>query len=121
MLQAAHGLVKELWYDAPDNPEAIAKEFRTRLFEPKLFWDRFAGGKFAQDFLHRHENPPSRYDADEVHRLIQEAQLFIEASHACADKLREWKQTQRSSSVRLSEPKNLAVSPSGGDPALRSG
>jgi sulfite reductase (ferredoxin) len=91
MLQAAHGLVKELWYDVPDDPEVIAKEFRARLFEPKLFWDRFVGGKFAQDFLRRHENPPSRYDADEVHRLIEEAQLFIEASHACADKLRERK------------------------------
>jgi sulfite reductase (ferredoxin) len=91
MLQAAHGLVKELWYDAPDDPEVIAKEFRARLFEPKLFWDRFVGGKFAQDFLRRHENPPMRYDTDEVHRLIEETQLFIEASHACADKLRERK------------------------------
>jgi hypothetical protein len=37
------------------------------------------------------------YDADEVHRLIEEAQLFIEASHACADKLRE----QKASNLRL--------------------
>ncbi len=94
MLQAAHALVKELWYDAPDDPDVIAKEFRARLYEPKLFWDRFVGGKFAQDFLRRHENPPPPgrgHDADEVHRLIEEAQLFIEASHACADKLREQK------------------------------
>src|SRR5437867_7945784 len=60
MLQAAHGLVKELWYDVPDDPDVIAKEFRTRLFEPKLFWDRFVGGKFAQDFFRRHESPPAR-------------------------------------------------------------
>ena len=91
MVQAAHALVKELWYDVPADPDVIAKEFRMRLYEPKLFWDRFVGGKFAQDFLRRHENPPKRYDADEVHRLIEEAQLFIEASHACADKLREQK------------------------------
>ncbi|HUI05612.1 MAG TPA: nitrite/sulfite reductase [Verrucomicrobiae bacterium] len=91
MLQAAHALVKELWYDVPADPDAIAKEFRTRLYEPKLFWDRFVGGKFAQDFLQRHENPPTRLDPDEIHRLVQEAQLFIDASHACADKLREQK------------------------------
>jgi sulfite reductase (ferredoxin) len=91
MLQAAHGLVKELWYDVPDDPDVIAKEFRTRLVEPKIFWDRFAGGKFAQDFLRRHENPPAKHNSDEVHRLIEEAQLFIEAAHACADKLREGK------------------------------
>ena len=96
MLQAAHGLVKELWYDVPNKPEVIAKEFRTRLVEPKLFWDRFASGKFAQDFFRRHENPPSRYDHDEVHRLIEESQLFIDAAHACADRLREQKAAQMS-------------------------
>jgi sulfite reductase (ferredoxin) len=58
MLQAAQGLVKELWYDVPNEPDVVAREFRARLFEPKLFWDRFAGGKFAQDFFRRHENPP---------------------------------------------------------------
>jgi len=91
MVQAAHALVKELWYDVPADPAVIAEEFRTRLYEPKLFWDRFVGGKFAQDFLRRHDNPPTRHDADEAHRLVQEAQLFIDASHACADKLREQK------------------------------
>lgn len=97
MLQAAHGLLKELWHDVPNEPAVIAREFRARLFEPKIFWDRFVGGKFAQDFLRRHENPPPRPDADEVHRLIEEAQLFIEASHACADKLRE----QKAANVKL--------------------
>ena len=90
MLQAAQALVKELWYDVPTEPDVIAKEFRTRLFEPKLFWDRFAGGKFAQDFFRRHENGLVS-GHDEVHRLIEESQLFIEAAHACADKLRERK------------------------------
>jgi sulfite reductase (ferredoxin) len=96
MLQAAQGLVKELWYDVPNDPDVIAKEFRARLFEPKLFWDPFVGGKFAHDFFRRHENPPTRYDHDEVHRLIEESQLFIEAAHACADKLREQKAAQMS-------------------------
>ena len=91
MLQAAQGLVKELWYDVPNEPDVIVKEFRTRLYEPKLFWDRFAGGKFAQDFFRRHENPPKQHMLDPTHRLIEEAQLFIEAAHACSDKLQEKK------------------------------
>jgi sulfite reductase (ferredoxin) len=90
MLQAAHALVKEQWYDAPNDPAVIVQEFRARFYEPKLFWDRFAGGKFAQDFFRRHENGPVR-GRDEVHRLIEETQLFIEAAHACSDRLREQK------------------------------
>jgi sulfite reductase (ferredoxin) len=90
MLQAAQALVKEKWYDVPNEPEVIAREFRTRLLEPKLFWDRFAGGKFAQDFFRRHEGGPVSTD-DEVRRLIEESQLFIEAAHACADRIRQQK------------------------------
>jgi len=95
MLQAAQGLVKELWYDAPNDPQVIVKEFRARLYEPKLFWDRFAGGKFAQDFFRRHENPPQQHTPDATHRLVEEAQLFIEAAHACGDKLQEAKAAAR--------------------------
>ncbi len=91
MLEAAQGLVKELWYDVPNDPAVIVKEFRARLYEPKLFWDRFAGGKFAQDFFRRHENPPKQHAHDATHRLVEEAQLFIEAAHACGDKLQEKK------------------------------
>ena len=91
MLQAAQALVKEEWYDVPSDPAVVVTEFRARFYEPKLFWDRFVGGKFAQDFFRRHENPPARPTADEAHRLIEEAQLFIEAAHACSDRLREKK------------------------------
>jgi ferredoxin-nitrite reductase len=90
MLQAAQALVKEQWYDVPNEPEVIVREFRARLLEPKIFWDRFAGGKFAHDFLRRHDGGPVATD-DEVRRLIEESQLFIEAAHACADRLRQQK------------------------------
>jgi ferredoxin-nitrite reductase len=90
MLQAALALVKEKWYDVPNEPAVIAREFRARLLEPKIFWDRFAGGKFAQDFFRRHDGGPVS-SGDEVRRLVEESQLFIEAAHACADRLRQEK------------------------------
>jgi len=70
-----------------DFAPTVANEFRTLFYDTKLFWDPFAGGKFAQYFFHAMENPPSRPTAEAVHRLIEEAQLFIEAAHSCRLKL----------------------------------
>jgi len=55
--------------------------------DTKLFWDPFAGGKFAQYFFHAVENPLQNPTADAVHRLVEESQLFIEAAHSCRLKL----------------------------------
>ncbi|MBI3854749.1 MAG: nitrite/sulfite reductase [Planctomycetes bacterium] len=68
---------------APD----IVREFRERFFDTKLFWDPFAGGKFAQYFFHAVEQPIPEPSSDAVHRLVEEAQLFIEAAHSCRLKL----------------------------------
>ena len=65
----------------------VIREFRDKFVETKLFWDPFAGGKFAQYFFHAVENPVSNPTADSVHRLVEEAQLFIEAAHSCRLKL----------------------------------
>ena len=37
----------------------------------------------AQFLFERHENPPATTDADWARRLLDEAQLFIEACHSC--------------------------------------
>ena len=62
-------------------------KFCVKFFDTKLFWDPFAGGKFAQYFFHAVENPPQDPTSDAVHRLVEEAQLFIEAAHSCRLKL----------------------------------
>ena len=82
MLQAARGLVKQQWLDVPETPAVIVKEFQARftaLFQPAL----------AAYFVRRHEHPPGSYTGESTHRLIEEAQLFIEGVHTCADKLKE--------------------------------
>jgi sulfite reductase (ferredoxin) len=65
----------------------IVREFRERYVETKLFWDPFAGAKFAQYFFHAVENPLQNPTADAAHRLVEESQLFIEAAHSCRLKL----------------------------------
>jgi sulfite reductase (ferredoxin) len=87
MLKAALELVRTQLPDADAAPAGVVKEFRDRLVEPKLFWDPFAGGRFGQFLFKAVETPPDAASPDAVHRLVEEAQLFIEAAHACRTKM----------------------------------
>jgi sulfite reductase (ferredoxin) len=90
MLEAARGLVKTEFYDCPSDPDVIVDEFRRRFFDTELFFDRFAGGKFAQYFFRRHDERANRQYAEETaHHLVEETQLFIEAAHACHARILE--------------------------------
>lgn len=87
MLEAALGLVREKWPDVPNDPATVVAEFRARvagMFAPSL----------AAYLYRRHEQPPP-LTAETTHRLIEEAQLFIEGAHACADKLQQEKAAAR--------------------------
>ena len=86
MLRAARELVLSKVPGVEDTP-AIVKEFRERFVDTKLFWDPFAGSKFAQYFFQAIEAPPKDPGRDAAHRLVEEAQLFIEAAHSCRLKL----------------------------------
>ena len=86
MLLGARGLIKSEFIDIGDDPDAIVREFRTRFFDTQLFFDKYAGGKFAMYLFRRHESGPRRAP-DAVHHLIEEAQLFLEACHACQARL----------------------------------
>ncbi|HEX4125908.1 MAG TPA: nitrite/sulfite reductase, partial [Tepidisphaeraceae bacterium] len=82
MLQAAKTLVQLQWLDVPSDPDAIVSEFRMRFVEPKIFWDTYHHGQFANYLFSRHtEGPDSRYTIDTVHKLVEEANLFIDAAH----------------------------------------
>jgi sulfite reductase (ferredoxin) len=67
----------------------LVERFRTELVETRLFWDRFVGGGLANYFFKAHENAGRQFNEDTAHQLIEEAQLFIEACHACYGKLRQ--------------------------------
>ena len=83
MLSAARALVRTSYLDLNDDPERIVAEFQTRFVDTKLFFDPFAGGKFAQFLTERHAHPLAKPDADSARRLFEEAQLFMEACYSC--------------------------------------
>jgi sulfite reductase (ferredoxin) len=87
MLEAAKALVRVQNTDVTDDPNDIVGEFRTRFYDTQLFHDPFAGAKFARYLFQAHANPPNGVDRDAARQYIEEAQLFIEAAHACYDRL----------------------------------
>ena len=89
MLQAAIALVRTEFHDVQDNPNTVVNEFRARFYETNVLGDRYAGNKFAQYLFRRHDSPPGKHTHDHAHRIVEEAQLFIEAVYACHDTLTE--------------------------------
>ena len=87
MLQAAKGLIKTDFIDISDDPDQIVAEFRSRFFDTQIFFDKYAGGKFAQYLFRRHARGKQPADRKAARRLIEEAQLFLEATHACQARL----------------------------------
>ena len=87
MLLAAKGLIKTEFIDITDDPDDIVREFKTRFFDTQLFFDKYAGGKFAMYLFRRHDAVSQLGTAESARQLIEEAQLFLEASHACQARL----------------------------------
>ncbi|HEX5411812.1 MAG TPA: nitrite/sulfite reductase [Terriglobia bacterium] len=81
MLRAARALVRAELPLVSDDPDQIVSEFRKRFYDTQRFFDTYAGGKFAQYLFAAHEKASMAYTADSVRLLIDEAGLFIEASH----------------------------------------
>ena len=55
MLQAARALTREKNPNLGNDADEIVGEFRKHFFDTQLFFDPFAGGKFAQYFFRAHE------------------------------------------------------------------
>jgi sulfite reductase (ferredoxin) len=90
MLRAAQGLVKDQNPGISEDENQILGEFTTRFYDTQLFWDKYAGGKFAEYLFKAREfvSKAEAADADRAVQLLQEAQLFIDAAHDCHNKLR---------------------------------
>jgi sulfite reductase (ferredoxin) len=84
MLEAAKALAREKNANIGNDAEEIVSEFRKNLVDTKLFWDEYAGAKFAQYLFNAHENKAQGASSKEnAHQLIEEAQLFVDAAHQC--------------------------------------
>jgi sulfite reductase (ferredoxin) len=93
---AAQGLVRDEHPDVGDDPAEVVAAFRARFYDTELFFDPFAGGRFAAYYFAAHERVGKGSSfrgadlrADEARRLVEEAQLFIDAAHACRRRVLE--------------------------------
>lgn len=89
MIKAAKALV-QIQYDdvTEEDPDEVVDEFRERYCDTEIFYDPFAGSKFADYLFAAHEQSGRTHDEDSAHHLIEESQLFIEAVHSCYNRIR---------------------------------
>ena len=92
MLQAARALITTENIDIGNASTEIVGEFRTRFYDTELFFDPYAGAKFA-NYLFRVHGDADTNSSEEAHRRIEEAQLFIEAAHACNHRIAQQQAT----------------------------
>lgn len=88
MVRAAKALVLIQYDDVSSDPDEVVEEFKERYYDTEIFFDPFAGSKFADYFFAAHEQAGTPFTMDTAHHTIEEAQLFIEAVHSCYNRLR---------------------------------
>jgi sulfite reductase (ferredoxin) len=81
MITAARTLVQLEFLDVPDDANVIVEEFRRRFVDSKIFWDTYHGDQFSRYLFLRHEGADGRFTADTAHKIVEEANLFIDAAH----------------------------------------
>lgn len=89
MLLAARALIRTKDPDISTVPEEIVDQFKALFFDTKLFFDRYAKGKFARYLFSRHNRADVDVTIDNARQTVEEAQLFIEAAHACDMRMNE--------------------------------
>lgn len=87
MLQAAKALTRELNANLGDDATEVVSEFRLRLHDTKLFHDPYAGPKFAQYLFRNFQQGDRGVNAESARQRIEEAQQFVEAAHACYQRM----------------------------------
>lgn len=95
MLTAARGLIQMQNPDIGSDPEGVLAEFRERFCDTQLFFDPFVGGKFARLIFQAFEARAQPITPELAHRRVEEAQLFIEATHSCHARLLEAQNKRR--------------------------
>jgi sulfite reductase (ferredoxin) len=87
MLRGARALVREKNANVGTDEGEIVAEFRKHFYDTQLFFDPFAGGKFAHYLFRAFEERHRPATRETAHQLIEEATLFVDASHQCYTRL----------------------------------
>jgi sulfite reductase (ferredoxin) len=83
MMLAALGLLKTRNPDAKAEHETVFADFRRQFIDTGVFFERYIGNQEWPYYQVAHEAKGRSRDRDEARRRVEEAQLFIDASHAC--------------------------------------
>jgi hypothetical protein len=68
--------------DAPSDPKYVVEQFKQRFVDTKIFWHRQHANQFSNYLVNRHDNGPDpRFTRDTASKLVEEANLFIDAAH----------------------------------------
>ncbi len=97
MVSAARTLVRIKEPDVGTDPNGIVDRFEALFHDTRVFWDPFAGGKFARYLLATHADPPGDVSEAVARRHLDEAGLFVEAAHACFIRLQDTPAVQEAS------------------------
>jgi sulfite reductase (ferredoxin) len=97
MLTAARALAREREPNIGDDADEIVRTFQREVVDTKLFLDPFAGAKFAHYLTKAHREGGGADSAEGAHQRIEEAQLFVDASHQCHERM-----------VKAAQPSELA-------------
>jgi sulfite reductase (ferredoxin) len=65
----------------------VVGEFRRHFYDTQLFFDPYAGGKFAHYLFRAHDEHDKASTSEAAHQLIEEATLFVDAAHQCYTRL----------------------------------
>lgn len=88
MLTAAQALIRHIEVQVGDEPEDILAQFRKHFDETELFHHPIMKGKFAAFLFKAWEDRVFESDDESrAHRLLDEVSHFIEASHACYQRM----------------------------------
>ncbi len=89
MLEAARALTRAKDVQTREEPDEIIRDFRTHLCDTKLFYDPYAGDKFASYLFETHEARGTCTIAslEQARQRVEQAQLFLEAAHACSERI----------------------------------
>jgi sulfite reductase (ferredoxin) len=83
MTLAALGLLKTRNPDAKPDPNTVFTDFKKQFIDTGVFFERYIGNQEWPYYQAAHESKGKVRDKDEARRRVEEAQLFIDASHAC--------------------------------------
>jgi sulfite reductase (ferredoxin) len=83
MLRGARALTREKNANIGNDPAEVVAAFKEHFYDTRVFFDPFAGGKFAHYLFRAHEERGNPATPEVAHQLIEEATLFVDAAHEC--------------------------------------